>query len=1133
MRSLTLLFLALGSLIKYNFKTTYGQLTPDLSGNDYYAVLGKTLLKEDSDPLPTDRGLYFTASSLVTLPPNAIQPTKTIPLTNFYMIFFLYSISPGRIITFTDSGAVKISFESLSTGTMEVVQDVSTQSSVSVTFDSSKKYLDVWVKVGFTYKFAVYGFCYDVYMRLQIGSLSNLVTTGTELSSSILYKVQLGEYEGISGFNGFMSNLYIIGPNECLSAISAYLSATFPESNPDPFTSSSGASCSCESYSCTGASLACIKCDSTCGEYCKTPSDCIQAIEICKPYSIINGICDVNKLYLQNCNVQESSTLCIVCDTGYNLSTDRSTCCLTGYFMVSPQVCAGCESTCSECTGPTMNDCLTCSDSQKTVRVDGSCVCVLGSDPVSGLCNSCLNECSTCETSSTCTGCLDINAVVNGTGRCECDSGFYDDSSLIGVNCLNCHQSCLSCFAAGSSSCIECSDLNSSPVGGVCTCNPRYVKSPVTGVCESCNTDCLNCASGLVDGCTQCSDLNAELISSPGICSCKSGYVETSQNPLICSICHETCETCSGVLINQCITCKDSLAAISSSVCICNSGFSYATNFACSPCHPDCLECSNFSQDSCLSCKSSHSILLNESCICETGFTATSQNPLMCEPCHPNCESCSGPNITDCLACKSPFSTLINSNCECIPGYTSNNTENLQCVPCHASCKICSGLTENSCLSCKDPNALLINDQCACIDGLYYNESLNSCEKCPNNCSLCSGNGICESCGEGCERCENDILCQECGKGYFFGSDFECVLCYSSCETCVSENENGCLNCANQDIVLKDSPGRCGCSVDEYVFNLNPLECMKCPDGCRKCTEFKCLECGQGFALVDGVCNRDELELVIDVLANNTILFSFSEFLMNPLKTDEFTTQIEGQAYFHSLQMTNKGLYEVNIEYTTFTVQQVEAIIIFHLPIVSESNSLLLKTNYNCILIRPKQNGFKLSPLLNSLSNSVKYSVIGSGLTSMFINSNQGSIWVTFNTIQTLSYIPLINVKIPDFLKFFLIGVRPITILPNFWNYFGILTCDTPQISRQFYDYGFTCKNFLLNCGEFLFVFSAGIGIFVLLSIAYIFSCKQCKVFVYKQLLKFRYAFFIRFWIQSYVELMLATVISINFVRTI
>ena len=89
----------------YKFYTSIGQVILDSSGNNYHATLGQNLEEDDSDPIPTDRGMYFTSSTYVNPPSNALILQEFIPLSNFYIFFFAFIISNGNFFSITNSGS--------------------------------------------------------------------------------------------------------------------------------------------------------------------------------------------------------------------------------------------------------------------------------------------------------------------------------------------------------------------------------------------------------------------------------------------------------------------------------------------------------------------------------------------------------------------------------------------------------------------------------------------------------------------------------------------------------------------------------------------------------------------------------------------------------------------------------------------------------------------------------------------------------------------------------------------------------------------------------------------------------------------------------------------------------------------
>ena len=83
----------------YKFNQSYGQIIIDHSSNCYHSVLGSTLLKEEFEPILTDRGAYFNYYSYLTLPPNALLPKTPVMITNFYLVFYVFVAYYGKILS--------------------------------------------------------------------------------------------------------------------------------------------------------------------------------------------------------------------------------------------------------------------------------------------------------------------------------------------------------------------------------------------------------------------------------------------------------------------------------------------------------------------------------------------------------------------------------------------------------------------------------------------------------------------------------------------------------------------------------------------------------------------------------------------------------------------------------------------------------------------------------------------------------------------------------------------------------------------------------------------------------------------------------------------------------------------------
>ncbi|KAI6646627.1 Epidermal growth factor receptor isoform X5 [Oopsacas minuta] len=168
------------------------------------------------------------------------------------------------------------------------------------------------------------------------------------------------------------------------------------------------------------------------------------------------------------------------------------------------KVCRPCDSLCESCSGPGVENCLTC----KYFINNDVCVetCEANMYVAIKECKSCNQECIGCTgpTSFDCTECRNFN----DEGECveACGDGKYEDSS---ANCALCHGSCGTCDGSGKYNCTACNDPNFFTMWGVsnATCTGEcyegfYGEHSTISECLACDPLCKACTS--IDDCTEC-----------------------------------------------------------------------------------------------------------------------------------------------------------------------------------------------------------------------------------------------------------------------------------------------------------------------------------------------------------------------------------------------------------------------------------------------------------------------------------------------------------------------------------------------------------------------------------------------------------------------------------------------------
>ncbi|XP_058061771.1 furin-like protease 2 [Anopheles bellator] len=209
--------------------------------------------------------------------------------------------------------------------------------------------------------------------------------------------------------------------------------------------------------------------------------------------------------------------------------------------------CHPCHSTCETCTGPTENDCLTCTSNlllqgQRCVNV-----CDDGYYMEVGVCAKCLHTCTQCVSRMNCTACMRGLQLQSGECRTTCADGYYSDRGT----CAKCYLSCHTCSGPRRNQCVQCPE-GWQLAGGECfpECPEGFFKTKFG--CQRCHHYCKTCNGAGPLACTSCP---AHSMLQNGLCiDCLSSqyYDPPTQT---CKTCHESCRTCSGPGQYSCLTC--------------------------------------------------------------------------------------------------------------------------------------------------------------------------------------------------------------------------------------------------------------------------------------------------------------------------------------------------------------------------------------------------------------------------------------------------------------------------------------------------------------------------------------------------------------------------------------------------
>lgn len=211
---------------------------------------------------------------------------------------------------------------------------------------------------------------------------------------------------------------------------------------------------------------------------------------------------------------------------------------------------------------------------------------------------------------------------------------------------------------------------------------------------------------------------------------------------------------------------------------------------------------------------------------------------------------------------------------------TSSQTCSVECA---VPCATCSSTNPNKCLSC--------------VAGYSYSSTSNTCSQvltCDGACSVCPlgyalSEGTCTQCTtDNCQLCSASTpgVCQSCMAGYYLGSSNECIVCDSSCATCLSGES--CTSCASGFT-----------TTDTSTNGQNGFTCSACQSPCATCSgsTTTCNSCASGFSFNGWRCVQNfhfffTLTLQVSVTAFNPNYFTFLTQLAQALSSSSNTDSV-------------------------------------------------------------------------------------------------------------------------------------------------------------------------------------------------------------------------------------------------
>ena len=409
-------------------------------------------------------------------------------------------------------------------------------------------------------------------------------------------------------------------------------------------------------------------------------------------------------------------------------------------------------------------------------------------------------------------------------------------------------------------------------------------------------------------------------------------------------------------------------------------------------------------------------------------------------------------------------------------------------------------------------------------------------------CNQCSESGICFSTcnitaypiSNSCSQCP-----ESCETGCRNGES--CSLCTAiNCLICSNYAEDSCTQCdVDYELVNKNCVS---CNSTSY-YNANNFSCIPCgtlcstcEDGhsCSTCVENSSLtntstcQCDQGYTYQQS-CIRNLFYGILEISTNNSISIIFSEVLENALNTSNMMVIVSGASQNFTVAQSGNYTWNLTISFNSTVANGAIVEIQFIEEVTSVCNSMLVTNSLTASLF-----GNAIDPAASEITNILSYAKNGltfgvaSSMGMSAVNMNPTMFFNFLNSAQIYSYISLYQIEVDPELITFLMTLNPNSMLPNLPQLY-ISSSEGTAINQKFSNFGYSNNLLIVNSGINLSVLVVIFALFgFLLPLKYI-KINWVQRQVDKMKNKFKFAVFLRFWIQSYFDFLLNSAIGLVF----
>ena len=422
-------------------------------------------------------------------------------------------------------------------------------------------------------------------------------------------------------------------------------------------------------------------------------------------------------------------------------------------------------------------------------------------------------------------------------------------------------------------------------------------------------------------------------------------------------------------------------------------------------------------------------------------------------------------------------------------------------------------------------DSCLSNHEClptCSISEYWLQGSYSNCSACNSECEFgCRDNRTtCTLCEDLlCHVCPDLVNCEECAPGASLGY-----------------NETEC-RCLENYTSSGDS-----CNICDRGYVQDNI-CVPCVSKCIECSNAGCIKCVPNADLYSQVCycqqgyfGTSECNFVlfyvnVTVSRLNIIYLDFSDSLKTTFQENDILLAIDQSNISFTLSQFTDTRYAIYVEFNE-NIQNGTQLLISLSGLVSCKNGILNNTEFilelNEFIVTAdypvKEASTKISQTVVSVATYAAASL-------SMINPNPAALWSFVNTIQMIVYIYLAQIELSQRFAGYLLGLKKYQPFPNIFDYIASYQGETHQFTRA-QDLGFHRNSIFVNIGSWVSCFLCFVCLYYVIYLCYLLvrmtRYKDSKVaeFLIGKCRGYKYAFFLRFWIQAYLDMSVACLIT-------